>query len=764
MAGEIKFLRFSDGSTVAAPSALSIDIATLTPYADDTAFETTKGSGGAAGDIYFNTTDNEIKFHNGSAWATVIDSVEIANYTPTSRNVNTSANSGLAGGGSLAADKELVLDVSNLVAESTLDAANDYIPFYDDSAGAMRKVLTGNVGGSGGGSGTGAVNYVTNSDFEIDVSDWNTYDDGPVAIPVDGTGGAPTAIAISRETTSVLRGTGSLKIAKSAANGQGEGVSTDLSIDSADRNRLMRLSFELDGSHANYVAGDLVCYLISDTGGTPVVVTPSVTNLPSGKAKYEALVVTDSQDDWRLCFHIATTNASDYDIYIDDVLFTPELTVSANPTSEPIVFTPTQSTATPSTINTSTSQAYHIREGSTAKVYYNIKFSSLTGGTGTAFLLDLPTGLNIDLTYHKVVTGGDLYTIPGATANIINHSTGAAYDGAVYYDLSDDAFRIFGDDGASVWIIDSSSGSPVNFSSSDTLTVNVEYRVAEWAGSVVTTANSRVEYAYNSETVANTPDTNSFAYGPSGTGILAHTSDTNLRVRFQTSIQETDTIVVQIRHNGSNYGWQNVGNSYMGFNRNTSTNSGIWINNVNSTDVDVYFGADGAYSGRAWSSETGTEWRVVKCSNPLGIGTGVATATQAGAVSAEIVTTESTLPTLTWDGITAPTVVSSGYMWHQVGKIVKLQWMLFGSSSSSDHTICYFALPSEIPRPKEFSFNAGTGHRSGMGTGYFRNGDSGQIEGQTYIYLSGSEYRAYTVVRTASNGNFLIGEVSYIVD
>ena len=73
MAGEIKFLRFSDGTTVTAPTALSIDIGALSSYVNDAAFETAKGSVGAAGDMYFNTTANLIRYHNGTAWGAIVD-------------------------------------------------------------------------------------------------------------------------------------------------------------------------------------------------------------------------------------------------------------------------------------------------------------------------------------------------------------------------------------------------------------------------------------------------------------------------------------------------------------------------------------------------------------------------------------------------------------------------------------------------------------------------------------------------------------------
>lgn len=59
--------------------------------------------------------------------------------TPEIRLINTLANSGLANGGDLTADRDLALDSDNLVTELVVDTFADTIPYYDDSASAMRK-------------------------------------------------------------------------------------------------------------------------------------------------------------------------------------------------------------------------------------------------------------------------------------------------------------------------------------------------------------------------------------------------------------------------------------------------------------------------------------------------------------------------------------------------------------------------------------------------------------------------------------------------
>ena len=67
---------------------------------------------------------------------------------PLTRVISTVALSGLAGGGDLTANRALALDSNNLTVENVLDSAVDTIPFYDDSAGVMRKTALANIQGS----------------------------------------------------------------------------------------------------------------------------------------------------------------------------------------------------------------------------------------------------------------------------------------------------------------------------------------------------------------------------------------------------------------------------------------------------------------------------------------------------------------------------------------------------------------------------------------------------------------------------------------
>ena len=69
-------------------------------------------------------------------------------------SVTISAGEGLTGGGTIAANRSISLDVNSLTADATPDGAADYVVTYDASASNHKKVLLDDLPGGGGGSTT----------------------------------------------------------------------------------------------------------------------------------------------------------------------------------------------------------------------------------------------------------------------------------------------------------------------------------------------------------------------------------------------------------------------------------------------------------------------------------------------------------------------------------------------------------------------------------------------------------------------------------
>lgn len=174
----------------------------------------------------------------------------------------------------------------------------------------------------GTGSGSGVPNYITNFDAETDTSGWTLFDDGAVSTPVNGTGGSPSTLTLTRTTTAgeVLSGDASFKLSKSAADGQGEGVSYDFVIPRAGAATQTRVTFDYQviGSFS-YANNDIVSYLFDVDTNALIQPTPYLLD-GSGHAFLDFQTNSNASTNYRLIFMIATTNATAYDFIFDNVV------------------------------------------------------------------------------------------------------------------------------------------------------------------------------------------------------------------------------------------------------------------------------------------------------------------------------------------------------------------------------------------------------------------------------------------------------------
>lgn len=178
------------------------------------------------------------------------------------------------------------------------------------------------------GSSSQAASIVSgdNSNFEGSIGSWVAYADAAGVTPVDGTGGSPN-ITVTRTTTvaDVLNGSGSMKIAKDAANRQGQGASLTVSVPNYIRGLPSKLSFSAKGS-ANFDFGtafssadpsDVVFYLYDVTNSKMLQPYP-YTIFSNGIVECFAQIPSDCAS-IRVIMHIATTNALAWDLFVDDV-------------------------------------------------------------------------------------------------------------------------------------------------------------------------------------------------------------------------------------------------------------------------------------------------------------------------------------------------------------------------------------------------------------------------------------------------------------
>lgn len=162
---------------------------------------------------------------------------------------------------------------------------------------------------------------------------------GGDASPTTGAGGIVTGVTFTRNTTTPLAGTASFDLGKDAANRQGEGVSTDFSINAVDEGKVLQISFAYESSSGMVLGtnSDVQVFVYDITNAVLRPVTPLRT-LPGPVSTIKEFVGVFTSAavgvTYRLILHIATTSSTAWDLLLDDVTVNDEVTAGA-PTQVP---------------------------------------------------------------------------------------------------------------------------------------------------------------------------------------------------------------------------------------------------------------------------------------------------------------------------------------------------------------------------------------------------------------------------------------------
>lgn len=640
-------------------------------------------SAGCSGQFHYNSVTDKGILRYASTWDSLV--TEDKNQTLTNKTLTSPTISG----GTITTP--LIDNYVEMNHETTpSNPAAGKIRFYPKSDNKMYVLDSSGVEqplGSGSGSGVPTFFY---DDLENgSASNFTTYDDGASATPVDGTGGSPSTLTVTASNSSPLRGSFSLSLAKSAANGQGEGIAASVAIPSGYQQGAKRIiEFLWDGSGSNYAAGDVVAYIYDVTNAT--LITPSVTSMPAAKTPMQFTWDSTASGSYRLIFHVATTNATAWTVKADDITVGPGQVIPVPAVGE-ISFSPTVNG-----FGTTTEGKFTGYRDSNFLVVQGF-FRAGTVAASTASI-SLPSGLTIDSTeVTSTSVGQDIgrysRVISGAATDIFGSTP---LSGVMFVDRSVSNSLVYFAKQTGSNVYTKINGSDV-CNSSDRVNVNFRIPIAEWAGAPNYAGSSDVEYAYNTQGTPNTSDTTSFAYGPAGTPILSHTSGTSLDVQFQKRIQVTDQILLQVSSD-SGATWNpvesNTGGS-IGFVRQGSASYGMYWEALSSNKIRVWWNstarptnASYAGAGQAWSSFTTYRWRVVKGSAAALAGISLATPTSSGLVKMNTgATTNNVGEYETWSGTAT---LSGGYSVNPTGtvyitRIGRRVWLWAGEISGTSN-------------------------------------------------------------------------------
>lgn len=272
---------------------------------------------------------------------------------------------------------------------------------------------------------SGGVNYLSaNPDAEGGTTGMVVYADAAGASPVDGTGGSAN-VTITQSASSPLRGSNSFLLTKDAANRQGQGVSYDFTIDRADLAKPLMVSFDYEGG-GSFSPSDIVVYLYDKDASQLIQPAPYTLSCNvSVQCKFISYFQTSSSsDDYRVIWHVSTTNASATTFKFDNVYVGPDKQTYGAVSSDYAAYTPTiGATITPPTQGAgATKTVYWRRVGDSMQIIFDyVQTNAGASGSG-AYQIPLPSGYTIDTTKQPVTT-----------ENFGRSSVGAAdaYDGSI---------------------------------------------------------------------------------------------------------------------------------------------------------------------------------------------------------------------------------------------------------------------------------------------------------------------------------------------
>jgi len=173
----------------------------------------------------------------------------------------------------------------------------------------------------------------------------NVLDNGGDTAPSTGIGGTVVGVTLTRSTVNPLIGNASFLLSKDAANREGEGVSTDFVINNADKGRLLEVSLIYDGSSGIVLGAnsDVTVWIYDITNAVLIPIAPQDTlSGPVNTVKTFVGTFTASLTsiDYRLILHIATSDATAWDLQFDAVTVTDQVTTPV--TSVPVLMIPAQ--------------------------------------------------------------------------------------------------------------------------------------------------------------------------------------------------------------------------------------------------------------------------------------------------------------------------------------------------------------------------------------------------------------------------------------
>ncbi len=322
--------------------------------------------------------------------------------------------------------------------------------------------------------GSGTTQYLPNPNLDNNVTGWATYADAAAAIPVDGTGGSPN-ITFASSSTTPLRGAGSGLLTKDAANRQGQGISTDFTIDTADKGKVLQGYFEYQNVSGTYATGDLTIWIYDKTNAVIIPCTPyQIQNSGLIERQPFEFQTSISSTSYRLIIHVSTTSASAYSLRFDTFNVANNAKLYGSPVTDWNTFTPTSTW-----VSNVTHTGQWRRVGDSMEVRVNM---AMTGTpTNVALDINLPSGYSIDT---AKVSGFSQFKVPLGV--VVGWDGGANYPFEVTYSDSATKVRILSINASSTYAQGNNlnASTPFSWASGTNINANFIVPIVGWGSTV----------------------------------------------------------------------------------------------------------------------------------------------------------------------------------------------------------------------------------------------------------------------------------------
>lgn len=168
-----------------------------------------------------------------------------------------------------------------------------------------------------------ALQYITGQMFLANGGD---------TAPTDGIGGVITGVTFARSIVNPIVGDASFFLSKDAASREGEGVSTDFEIDNINKGELLEIQISYDGDSGITLgaSSDVVVWIYDITNAVLIPVVPKRTLAGPNNTILTfvgTFTASNTSVDYRLIFHIGTANATAWNLQLDDIIVTDDVTV-----------------------------------------------------------------------------------------------------------------------------------------------------------------------------------------------------------------------------------------------------------------------------------------------------------------------------------------------------------------------------------------------------------------------------------------------------